>query len=313
MTNPESNIVLTCIAHGATIDNATIFKSINGILQNQINESTVIDTKTLSVRAFDIYIHTMIPVSALKTLFVFEDVDVIVQHNDVYRQNKKLFVFDMDSTLIYQEVIELIASYANVEDQVREITNRAMNNEIDFKESLRERVKLLTGLRIDTLYDKIKLQLRITNGVKELCQFLKVKGCKLAVLSGGFIQFATFIKDQLEFDFAKANLLEMDSNGNLTGNVLGEIVDGQCKADTLKQLCKEYNVKIEESCMVGDGGNDLPAMGTAGFGIAWNAKPKVQEVAPCKLNTDSLRDVLYILGYTDDEIKSTTTTTTTTI
>lgn len=229
--------------------------------------------------------------------------DVILQHDDEYRR-KKLCVFDMDSTLIYQEVIELIAAYAGVESEVREITNRAMNNEIDFKASLKERVGLLKGLEIEQLYDEIKPKLLLTNGVSELSKILKNDGVKLAVLSGGFVPFAEYIKSILKFDYFKANVLETDADGKLTGEILGEIVDGENKATSILELCSDFDIALENSVMIGDGGNDLAAMSVAGFGIAWNAKPNVQELAPSKLNTNSLLDVLYILGYTESEIES---------
>ncbi|CAI4063252.1 hypothetical protein N7582_002355 [Saccharomyces uvarum] len=304
-----TKFVVTCIAHGENLPQDAIDQIAKEIVKSSSQKVTVKSTKKLSARATDLFVE--VAGSIVQKDFKNEligiiegqdDVDVIVSADNEYRQAKKLFVFDMDSTLIYQEVIELIAAYAGVEEQVHEITERAMNNELDFKESLRERVKLLKGLQIDTLYDEIKQKLEITKGVPELCKFLHDKGCKLAVLSGGFIQFASFIKDQLNLDFCKANLLEVDAEGKLTGKTLGATVDGQCKSETLLQLCTEFKVPVESSCMVGDGGNDLPAMGTAGFGIAWNAKPKVQKAAPCKLNTKSMTDILYILGYTDDEI-----------
>ncbi|CAI4063842.1 hypothetical protein SUVZ_07G4360 [Saccharomyces uvarum] len=304
-----TKFVVTCIAHGEKLPQEAIDQVAKEIVKNSSQEVTIKSTKKLSTRATDLFVEVVGSIvqkdfknELISIIEGHDDVDVIVSADNEYRQAKKLFVFDMDSTLIYQEVIELIAAYAGVEEQVHEITERAMNNELDFKESLRERVKLLKGLQIDTLYDEIKQKLEITKGVPELCKFLHEKGCKLAVLSGGFIQFASFIKDQLNLDFCKANLLEVDVEGKLTGKTLGATVDGQCKSETLLQLCTEFKVPVESSCMVGDGGNDLPAMGTAGFGIAWNAKPKVQKAAPCKLNTKSMTDILYILGYTDDEI-----------
>lgn len=263
------------------------------------------ETKRLGSRAIDQYLTSSSPID--KTIFkgLTDSVDIILQEDDKYRQGKKVFAFDMDSTLIYQEVIELIAAYANVEPQVKAITDRAMNNEIDFQESLRERVALLKGLSIERIYEEVKKKLTITRGVPELCQFLKRKGVKLAVLSGGFVPFAEYIQNQLQMDYMRANVLETDEKGQLTGNVLGDIVDGTVKAETLLLLSEKWGVALEETMMVGDGGNDLPAMGVAGFGIAWNAKPRVQSEAPCQLNTYTLLDALYILGYTDDEIKAT--------
>ena len=208
----------------------------------------------------------------------------------------------MDSTLIYQEVIEVIASYADVEEKVRDITTSAMNGEIDFKESLRQRVGLLKGLNSSKIWDELKYKIEITKGVRELCYGIKkVNNCKLAVLSGGFLPLANYIKDELKFDYAYANLLE-EVDGKLTGKTLGEIVDGDKKAELLLQIAKENNIDLEDVVAVGDGANDLKMMNEAGFGIAWNAKPKVQRLAPSCLNSTTLKDVFYIFGYNDIEI-----------
>lgn len=214
----------------------------------------------------------------------------------------ELSIFDMDSTLIYQEVIELIAFYADVEEQVKEITDRAMNNEIDFKESLTLRCSLLKGVPLETLYNEITQKIVVTNGVPEFIKFLQGLGSKTAVISGGFEPFAKFIQNKLNLDYMKANNLEI-LDGNLTGGLLGEIVDGKCKADTLLKLAKENEVSIEKTLMVGDGGNDLLAMAAAGYGVAWNAKPNVQIQAPSRLNSKSMLDIAYIFGYTDKEIQ----------
>lgn len=266
-------------------------------------ETEFTSLKRLGDRAVDQYLTTSTSIDKTMLQDVSQDVDLILQIDDQYRQDKKLFVFDMDSTLIYQEVIELIASYAQVEPQVKLITDRAMNNEIDFKESLRERVALLKGLPIETIYDEVKGKLKVTRGVPELCQFLHKKGIKLAVLSGGFVPFAQYIQETLGLDYMRANELEIDNDGKLTGKVNGEIVDGEVKAESILTLIDKWSLAIEETVMVGDGGNDLPAMSVAGFGIAWNAKPRVQAEAPCQLNTKSMLDILYILGYTDEEMK----------
>ena len=235
------------------------------------------------------------------------NVDLIFQKNDENRKNKGLVVFDMDSTLIQQEVIELIAAQADVEEQVAEITTRAMNGELDFKQSLAARVALLKGIKSQTLWDDLKPQIQLTPGTKELCKVLKKSGCKLAVCSGGFLPLAEYVKEQLNLDYAFANLLKtetVDGVERLSGETNGDIVDGARKRDLLVQLAGENNVDLNKTVAVGDGANDLLMMHKAGYGIAWNAKPKVQLEAPCRLNSDSLKDALYIFGYNDTEINS---------
>lgn len=231
-------------------------------------------------------------------------VDLNFQKISAERKSKGLIVFDMDSTLIYQEVIELIAAKAGVEDKVEEITTRAMNGELDFKQSLNERVSLLKGIKADTLWDDLKPKLEFTRGAKELCAFMKSQGCKLAVCSGGFLPLAEYVKSQLGLDYAFANVLEtetVDGVQVLSGKTIGEIVDGSRKRDLLIQLAKENEIEISRTVAVGDGANDLLMMGVAGLGVAWNAKPIVQQRAPTCLNSDSLKDILYIFGFNSTE------------
>lgn len=305
----SAEIVVTLIAHGSELSEQT--KSGFRAFLNDLPDVELEQEKALSVRAYDFFLRTQKDVAVIKETMgslgngIF---DVIVQKNSEWRKKKGLVVFDMDSTLIYQEVIELIAAYAQVEDRVAEITERAMNNELDFKQSLQERVALLKGIKTATLYDEIKAKLRVTEGVPELTRGLQKTGCKLAVLSGGFTPFANHMKEVLGLDFARANVLATETDAStgeevLSGYTLGDVVDGECKAATLIELAREHGVPIEATVMVGDGGNDLPAMGVAGFGIAWNAKPKVQAAAPSKLNTRSMQDAFYIFGYTDGEIQ----------
>lgn len=236
---------------------------------------------------------------------VLPGVDLIFQKNDEFRQQKRLFCFDMDSTLIYQEVIELIAAYAGVEAEVEKITTAAMNGDIDFKESLARRVSLLKGID-GTIWDELKKKLVFTKGDFELVKGLKAMGCKLAVLSGGFIPLANYVKETLGLDYAFANTLqtEVDDQGKtvFNGKTEGYIVDGEKKAELTIFIAEEEDIDLRSVVAVGDGSNDLLMMETAGFGIAWNAKPKVQKLAPAKLNTDQISDIFYILGFSDAEI-----------
>lgn len=310
-TPTKYNYVLTFISHND--DNTSFLRNIalyidkitTSYLPNDDIQFT--STKILSPRAQDHYFTSSNPnIKTPPPVPLQSNLDAIIQRDTIYRKRKSLVAFDMDSTLIKQEVIELIASYAGVEPQVHDITQRAMNNELDFAESLRLRVQLLKGLPIETLYDEIKSKLVFTEGVRLLCRCLKKIGVYLVVLSGGFVPFAEFVKRELEMDYMKANVLGVDRNQKnspvLNGEVVGEIVDGECKRETVLSLCKKLKIPIESSCMVGDGANDVPAMLACGFGVAWNAKPNVQKVAPCRLNTRSLLDVMYIFGYTDAEI-----------
>lgn len=233
-------------------------------------------------------------------------VDIIFQKSNESRQKKGLFVFDMDSTLIQQEVIDMIAAYANVEDEVSKITEAAMNGEIDFNESLRRRVSLLKGIP-SNVFELLKPNIKFTPGAKELCKALKKNGVKMAVLSGGFIPLANWVKGELGLDYAYANSLEITEDGKeLTGKPLGRIVNNVVKAELLQEIAEKENVPLEKVVAVGDGSNDLLMMAAAGFGIAFNAKPIVQLKAPSKINTPSLQTVLYILGYNDEEIKKLT-------
>ncbi|KAK9478755.1 HAD-like domain-containing protein [Lipomyces japonicus] len=229
------------------------------------------------------------------------DLDIAVQVNDKFRKGRRLVVFDMDSTLIQQEVIDMIAAYADVEDKVSAITALAMNGEIDFDESLRRRASLLEGVT-SSVFEQLKSKILITRGAKQLCNALKKEGYVLAVLSGGFIPLASWLKDQLGLDYAFANSLQLSYDGLfLTGQVEGEIVNAERKAHLLRHIAELEDIELRASVAVGDGANDLVMMHTAGFGIAFNAKPIVQDKAPARLNSSTLQDILYYLGYSLEE------------
>jgi len=227
-------------------------------------------------------------------------VDIAVQKESIYRRSKRLVVMDMDSTLIQVEVIDELATHAGVGDKVKEITERAMNGEIDFNESLRERVALLAGLADDAL-EKVYQSLPLTPGAENLIRVLKKLGYKTAVISGGFDFFTSRLKEALGLDYAFSNSLEIE-NGKLTGKVLGEIVDGLRKAEILEEIASAEAVSLDQVIAIGDGANDLPMLGKAGLGIAFNAKKTVREAANYSISQKSLDSILYLLGIKENEM-----------
>ena len=226
--------------------------------------------------------------------------DISLQQDTLYRRCRRLICFDMDSTLIETEVIDELAEKAGVGAQVREITERAMRGEIDFRESFKERVAFLKGLDVSVMQE-IAENLPITEGVERLMRVLKRAGYKIAILSGGFTYFGNYLKHKFGIDYVYANELEI-VDGKLTGNYLGEIVDGQRKAELLKLLAQVENVDIAQTIAVGDGANDLPMITVAGLGIAFHAKPKVKQTARQSISTIGLDGVLYFLGFKDSFI-----------
>ncbi|KAI3641307.1 hypothetical protein MIR68_000669 [Amoeboaphelidium protococcarum] len=230
-------------------------------------------------------------------------IDFALQEDNVFRKYKRLVVFDMDSTLIQQEVIDELARCVNVVDQVSAITERAMNGEIDFKESLRQRVALLDKSPVNVI-DIVRERITFTPGVKELCAVLKTLGYKLAVLSGGFQVLADYVKSELNLDYAFANHLEVSSDGKLlTGRTNGTIVDAERKADLLQTIAKIEGVRREQIIAVGDGANDLLMLQAAGLGVAFNAKPKVQKLAQVSINQKNMLCLLHLLGLTTQYIE----------
>lgn len=230
-----------------------------------------------------------------------EGFDISLQEDTMYRRCRRLICFDMDSTLIQTECIDQLAERAGVGDKVRAITERAMRGEIDFNESFRERVALLKGLDVSVMQD-IADHLPITEGVGRMMEVLKRAGFKTAILSGGFTFFGDYLKRKFGFDYVYANELEVGADGKLTGNYVGDIVDGKRKAELLKLIAQVENVNIAQTIAVGDGANDLPMLSAAGLGVAFHAKPKVKATAKQSISTIGLDGVLYFIGFKDSYI-----------
>lgn len=228
------------------------------------------------------------------------DVDIAFQEDNIFRRNRRLVCFDMDSTLIQTEVIDELAELAGVGNEVKAITESAMQGEIDFKESFVRRMKLLKGLSEEVLHD-VAINLPITKGAKRLIDTLKSYGFKTAILSGGFSYFGNYLKKELGMDYVYANQLEI-KDGVLTGGYLGDIVDGDKKAEYLKEIARKEGIDISQTIAVGDGANDLQMLNLAGLGIAFHAKPTVKDNAQNSISSIGLDGVLYLLGYHDRHI-----------
>jgi len=225
------------------------------------------------------------------------NVDIAFQEDSLFRRNRRLAVFDMDSTLIEAEVIDELAKAAGVGDQVSEITERAMAGELDFRASFKERLALLKGLDVSVL-DSIGASLRLTEGAETLFAELKRLGYKTAILSGGFTYFAKQLQAKLGIDYVFANELEV-VDGKVTGVAIEPIVDAQRKADLLRELAHKEGLRLEQTIAVGDGANDLPMLAIAGLGVAFRAKPLVKQSAKQAISTLGLDGVLYLLGFRD--------------
>ena len=223
-------------------------------------------------------------------------VDLAVQRDDIYRRNKRLVVMDVDSTFVKGEFIDELAALVGVKDQVAAITARAMRGELDFKSALAERVKLLEGLSMDRARE-LASGCELTPGAERFVMILKSLGFRVGLVSGGFDFFVEPLKARFGLDFAFSNELEVQ-NGVLTGRVQGSIVDSERKAQVLRDMAKVYKCRIEQTVAIGDGANDMLMLKVAGLGIAFRAKPKLQEVADMSLNhNERLDTLLFLMGF----------------
>jgi phosphoserine phosphatase len=228
--------------------------------------------------------------------------DVAVEREGLTRRAKRLVVFDVDSTLIQGEVIEMLAARAGCEDQVREITEAAMRGEIDFSESLERRVALLAGVP-ERAMDDVADSLALTPGARTTIRTLKRLGFRCGVVSGGFTRIIDRLVENLGLDFSAANELEVE-NGKLTGRVVGEIVDRPGKAAALRRFAAKFDVPLAQCVAIGDGANDIDMLTAAGLGVAFNAKPALREVADTALSHPYLDVVLFVLGVTRAEVEA---------
>ena len=229
------------------------------------------------------------------------NIDLALQKMEAYRKNKRLVFFDMDSTLVDMEIIDEMARRAGVYREVSRITEKAMRGDFDFEESLIQRVALIKGLTVSELTE-IRNNMRLSQGVEELTTTLRWLGYKLGVITGGFDFFSDYLKEKLGFDFAFANKLEI-KNGALTGRIVGPIIDAAQKARIVNQTSCDQGILLDQTVVVGDGANDALMLGQAGLGIAYNAKKGVDRAANVSLGRSRLKNILYLLGVTEEDIK----------
>ncbi len=243
---------------------------------------------------FEINTEKRITLSELSPLRHEKLFDINLLSESFAPKDVRLLVTDMDSTLINIECIDEIADFIDVKEQVAAITESAMRGEINFERSLKERVKLLTGLDQNALEQVYSERLNLNPGAEEMVEALHQRGIKIALVSGGFTFFTERLKKRLGLDYTLANTLEIKNN-HLTGSVEGDIIGAQAKADFLLQRCRELNISPQQTVAIGDGANDLPMMRQAGLSIAYHAKPAVQKQADCALNHSGLEGVLGLL------------------
>lgn len=290
--------------HGLNIDQITRLSGrISQRPRPRDQDRTPSDTRPACV---ELWLRGPVPdISALHASFLelgaALDIDIAVQEDDIFRRNRRLVCFDMDSTLIQTEVIDELAAAAGVGEQVAAITERAMRGELDFSASFRERVALLEGLE-ESVLAEIAARLPITEGAERLIRNLKALGYRIAILSGGFTYFAEHLRQRLGIDIVHANPLDIQ-DGRLTGQVTAPIVDGARKAQLLREIATHEGIRLEQVIAVGDGANDLPMLAIAGLGIAFHAKPLVKEQARHALAAVGLDGILYLLGMRDRDLE----------
>lgn len=228
--------------------------------------------------------------------------DLAVQQDDIFRRNKRMVCMDVDSTFVQSELIDELGELMHCKDAIARITESAMRGELDFRQALAERVKLLKGLTLERARTLLN-QIPFTPGAESLVRTLKALGFKVGLVSGGFTFFVDELRERFALDFAFANELEVE-NGVFTGRTKGPVIDAACKAQTLRDMAAKFGYRAEQTIAVGDGANDMLMLQAAGLGIAFRAKPKLQAVADISLNQSSLNELLLLMGFSAKELRT---------
>ena len=274
------------------------------LAEHQANIERIYRTASYPITAFEFVISGASQKeiqSGLARVSREQNVDIAVQQGGLMRWARRLVLMDVDSTLIREEVIELLAAKAGVEEAVKKITDSAMRGEIDFEESLKERVSLLKGLPISVI-EEVRAQITLTPGARTLIRTLQRLGHTVAVVSGGFIEVIGPLLTELGIELYRANSLEV-ADGALTGRTRGPIIDRAAKAVALHDFAELCGVTIEQTIAIGDGANDLDMIAAAGLGLAFNAKPAVRAAADSTLTQPYLDSVLYLMGIAREDIE----------
>ena len=281
--------------HGCNIDRIERLSTPLSLAQHRTSQNACVELRVSGTTASEDAIR-----AALVAITQDEAVDIAFQRESIFRRNRRLFAFDMDSTLIQGEVIDELAKLAGVAEQVIAVTRAAMHGELDFKESFRRRVSLLKGLPAEQVYSLLG-KIPLVEGADQLVRTLKMLGYKTAILSGGFTFFGEHLRQMLGLDYVYANTLCI-ADGKVTGEVGDTIIDGPGKAALLRQIAVREGVSLEQVVAVGDGANDLPMLKIAGMGIAFHAKPTVRENARHSVSQLGLDALLYLIGMRDRDL-----------
>ena len=297
--NNENSELLNVVIIGESIKPIGLASVADEIARLGGNIIAIRRTATTPVLAIELNIE--IPNKSIKEIqrslakvAITNRIDLAVEPSSRAREAKRLVLLDMDSTLIQQEVIDLLAKHAGKLDQVSQITERAMAGDLDFSQALSARVALLAGLD-QSVIELVRKEITLTNGAKELIETLHKQGHKVGVVSGGFLDVIEPILKNLKIDFYRANKLEI-MNGKLTGKTEGAIIDRVAKFSSLQEFAKIEGVELSQTVAIGDGANDLDMIEAAGLGIAFNAKPKVAAAAATTISTSDLSTVLLLMG-----------------